>query len=105
MLLLVATIVVVSFQSVGTLLVFGMLLAPAASGALLASRLGTMMAIGILIGAVSTYLGLLISYTFDTAGGATIVLVATAIFFVVLLAVNIKAGMRLRPVTVEDLER
>ena len=92
MLLLVATIVVVSFQTVGTLLVFGMLLAPAASGALLASRLGTMMAIGILIGAVSTYLGLLISYTFDTAGGATIVLVATAIFFVVLVAVNIKAG-------------
>jgi ABC-type Mn2+/Zn2+ transport system permease subunit len=105
MLLLVATIVVVSFQTVGTLLVFGMLLAPAASGALLASRLGSMMAIGIVIGAVSTYLGLLISYTFDTAGGATIVLVATAIFFVVLVAVNIKAGMRLRPVTVEDLGR
>jgi ABC-type Mn2+/Zn2+ transport system permease subunit len=102
MLLLVATIVVVSFQSVGTLLVFGMLLAPAASGALLASRLGSMMAIGIVIGAASTYLGLLISYTFDTAGGATIVLVATAIFFVVLVAVNIKAGVRLRPVTVED---
>jgi ABC-type Mn2+/Zn2+ transport system permease subunit len=99
MLLLVATIVVVSFQTVGTLLVFGMLLAPAASGALLASRLGTMMAIGIVIGALSTYLGLLASYTFDTAGGATIVLVATAIFFIVLVAVNIKAGVRLRPVT------
>jgi len=105
MLLLVATIVVVSFQTVGTLLVFGMLLAPAASGALLASRLGTMMAIGSLIGAVSTYLGLLISYTFDTAGGATIVLVATAIFFVVLVAVNIRAGVQLRPVTAEDLGR
>ncbi len=96
MLLLVATVVVVSFQSVGTLLVFGMLLAPAASGALLASRLGTMMAIGILIGAISTYLGLLISYTFNTAGGATIVLVATAIFFGVLTAVNIKTGRQPR---------
>jgi ABC-type Mn2+/Zn2+ transport system permease subunit len=102
MLLLVATIVVVSFQTVGTLLVFGMLLAPAASGALLASRLGSMMAIATVIGAVSTYLGLLISYVFDTAGGATIVLVATAIFFVVLLAVNVKAGVRPRPVPVED---
>jgi ABC-type Mn2+/Zn2+ transport system permease subunit len=105
MLFLVATIVVVSFQTVGTLLVFGMLLAPAASGALLASRLGTMMAIGVLIGVVSTYLGLLLSYTFDTAGGATIVLVATAIFFMVLLAVNVRAGVRVRAVTFEDLHR
>jgi ABC-type Mn2+/Zn2+ transport system permease subunit len=97
--------VVVSFQTVGTLLVFGMLLAPAASGALLASRLGSMMAIAIVIGAVSTYLGLLISYVFDTAGGATIVLVATAIFFVVLVAVNVRAGVRVRAVTFEDLHR
>jgi ABC-type Mn2+/Zn2+ transport system permease subunit len=96
MLLLVAMTVVVSFHSVGTLLVFGMLLAPAASGALIASRLQTMMAIGILIGSVSTYLGLLFSYMFDTAAGATIVLVATAIFFAVLTVVNVRAGLRLR---------
>jgi len=96
MLLLVATTVVVSFQSVGTLLVFGMLLAPSASGALIASRLPTMMAAGILIGSVSTYLGLLLSYNFDTAAGATIVLVATAIFFVVLTIVNVRAGIRVR---------
>ena len=104
MLLLVASIVVVSFQSVGTLLVFGMLLAPAASGALVASRLGTMMAIGILIGSVSTYLGLLLSYQLNTAAGATIVLVDTAIFFAVLVAVNVRAGIWLRTVGVEDLE-
>jgi ABC-type Mn2+/Zn2+ transport system permease subunit len=64
-----------------------------------------MMAIGVLIGVVSTYLGLLLSYTFDTAGGATIVLVATAIFFTVLLVVNVRAGVRVRAVTVEDLHR
>ena len=39
MLLLVALTVVVAFQTVGTLLVFGMLLAPAAAGALLVSRI------------------------------------------------------------------
>ncbi len=103
MLLLVATTVVVSFQSVGTLLVFGMLLAPAASGALVASRLGSMMAVGIAIGSISTYLGLLFSYTFNTAAGATIVLVATAIFFAILTVVNLRAGVRLRTVGVEDL--
>ena len=40
MLLLVARTVIVSFQSVGTLLVFGMLLAPAGQGALLATGSG-----------------------------------------------------------------
>jgi ABC-type Mn2+/Zn2+ transport system permease subunit len=96
MLLLVATTVVVSFQTVGTLLVFGMLLAPAASGALIASRLQTMMVAGILIGSLSTYLGLLLSYWFDTAAGATIVLVTTTIFFALLTFVNVRAGLRLR---------
>jgi ABC-type Mn2+/Zn2+ transport system permease subunit len=81
-----------------------MLLAPAASGALIARRLGSMMAVGIVIGSVSTYLGLLFSYTFNTAAGATIVLVATAIFFAILTAVNLRAGVRLRMVGVEDIE-
>jgi ABC-type Mn2+/Zn2+ transport system permease subunit len=97
MLLLVAMTVVVSFTSVGTLLVFGMLLAPAATGALLTSRLRTMMMTAVIVGAVSTYLGLLISYNFDTAAGATIVLVATFIFFSVLTAANVRAGLRQRP--------
>lgn len=102
MLLLVATVVVVSFQSVGTLLVFGMLLAPAASGALLASRLPTMMAIAIVIGVISTYVGLWISYSFNTAAGATIVLVATVAFFGVLAAVNVRAGLGVATASAEE---
>ncbi len=88
MLLLVALTVVVSFQTVGTLLVFGMLIAPASTGALLARRVGSMMLIAGLVGAVSSYLGLLASYWLDIAAGAAIVLVATAIFFVVFLLVS-----------------
>ena len=91
MMLLVALTVVVAFQTVGTLLVFGMLLAPAASGALLANRIGTMMVIGALVGSISTYLGLLASYWLDVAASATIVLVAVTIFFVVLLWTNLRA--------------
>ncbi|MDA8238245.1 MAG: metal ABC transporter permease [Chloroflexi bacterium] len=90
MLVLIALTVIVSFQTVGTLLVFGMLLAPAGAGALLAHRVPVMMAIGALIGAASSYLGLLLSYSFDVAAGATMVLVATGFFFVVLAATNIR---------------
>jgi len=91
MLLLVAGTVIASFQTVGTLLVFGMLLAPASAGALLAHRIGAMMAVGALIGTISSYVGLLLSYYLNTAAGATIVLVATIIFFVVLTAVNLRS--------------
>ena len=93
MLLLVAGTVIASFQAVGTLLVFGMLLAPASAGALLAHRIGAMMATGAVIGTISSYVGLLLSYHLNTAAGATIVLVATIIFFVVLTAVNLRSRL------------
>ena len=100
MLVLVALTVIVSFQTVGTLLVFGMLLAPAGAGALLAHRVEAMMAWGATIGIVATYIGLLASYHFDIAAGATIVLVAAAIFFAVLAGTNVRdhvATSRRRP--------
>jgi ABC-type Mn2+/Zn2+ transport system permease subunit len=99
MLLLIALTVIVSFQTVGTLLVFGMLLAPAGAGALLAHRVGAMMAIGALVGAISSYVGLLISYHFDVAAGSTMVLVASVIFFAVLAGTNVRERL-----TVNDRE-
>jgi zinc/manganese transport system permease protein len=90
MLLMIAATVIVSFQTVGTLLVFGLLIAPAGAGALLARRIKAMMAWAILFGVLSMYSGLLISYHFGLATGAAIVLVAVAIFFVVFIIQNIR---------------
>lgn len=90
MLFMVAITVIVSFQTVGTLLVFGLLIAPAGAGALLARRMGAMMAWAALFGALSMYLGLLISYHFDLAAGATIILVAVVLFFIVFVLQNIR---------------
>jgi ABC-type Mn2+/Zn2+ transport system permease subunit len=72
--------VIASFQTVGTLLVLGMLIAPAATGSLFARRIESMMLIAALVGSLSTYIGLLISYHYDLAAGASIVLTAVAIF-------------------------
>ncbi|MEI8308793.1 MAG: metal ABC transporter permease [Chloroflexales bacterium] len=91
MLALIALTVIVSFQTVGTLLVFGMLLAPASSGALLARRIGAMIAWAALLGSAAVYLGLLISYHFNTAAGSTIVLSSTLIFFVIFAVQNLRA--------------
>ena len=90
MLLLVALTVVVAFQTVGTLLVFGMLLAPAAAGALLVSRISSMMVVASIIGAASTYVGLLLSYWFDLAAGAMIVLTSVSVFFVVFALTQVR---------------
>jgi ABC-type Mn2+/Zn2+ transport system permease subunit len=84
LLLLVAGTVVASFQTVGTLLVFGMLVAPASTGALVSSRIGGIMAVGSGVGSASVLLGLLASYHWRWAAGATMVCVAVACFFVVL---------------------
>ncbi|MFM7536096.1 MAG: metal ABC transporter permease [Acidimicrobiales bacterium] len=91
LLALVAGTVVVSFQTVGTLLVFGMLLAPAGAGALLTRRVGAMMVWAAGHGSVSTYLGLLVSYHLGYAAGASVVLVAVALFFAVFATVSARS--------------
>ncbi len=80
MLVLVAITVIASFQSVGTMLVLGMLIAPAAAGALVARRVSTMMLIAALYGTAASYLGLLASYHYDIAAGGSIVFVAVMLF-------------------------
>jgi ABC-type Mn2+/Zn2+ transport system permease subunit len=91
MLVLVAGTIVVSFQTVGSLLVFGMLLAPAGVGALVARRVGMMMLWAAVTGSVSTYVGLLLSYHYEWAAGASVVLVAVGMFFVALLITSARS--------------
>ncbi len=100
MLFMIAATVIVSFQTVGTLLVFGLLIAPAGAGALLARRVEVMMSWAMLFGVLSMYLGLLISYHFNLAAGAAIILVAVVIFFIVFIVQNLRNR---RPVRSEGL--
>lgn len=88
LLALVAAAVVVSFQTVGTLLVFAMLLAPASVGALVATRLVVMMVVSAICGMVSVFLGLLASWHLRLAASASISVVAIAVFFIVLTLSN-----------------
>lgn len=81
---IVALAIVVSLQAVGIILVVAMLVTPAASAQLLSSRFGSMMQLAIAIGIGSAVVGLYLSYWLDVASGATIVLVQTAVFFLVL---------------------
>jgi ABC-type Mn2+/Zn2+ transport system permease subunit len=80
MMAMVATTIIVSFTTVGTLLVMGMLIAPAATGALFARRVSSMIMIAALSGSSSVYIGLLASYHYDLVAGASIVLTAVILF-------------------------
>jgi ABC-type Mn2+/Zn2+ transport system permease subunit len=91
MLFMIAATIIISFQTVGTLLVFGLLIAPAAAGAMLARRVNDMIAIAALFGALSVYIGLLLSYHFNLAAGAAIVLTTTVIFFIVFIINNARS--------------
>lgn len=85
MLVLLALTIVVSLQTVGVGLVAAMLVTPAATASLLTRRLPTMMAVSAAIGALSSVVGLYLSYYLDVASGAAIVLTATALFVVAFL--------------------
>lgn len=95
MLALLATSIVASFQTIGTLLVFGLLIGPPATAALVVRRVPAIMALAVLLGAVSVVVGLLVSYHHGTAGGASISAVSVALFFAVLAAREV--GARARP--------
>ena len=81
---LVALTIVVSLQAVGIILVVAMLVTPAATAQLLTVRFTRLMLTAAIVGIASSVVGLYLSYWLDVASGATIVLVQTAMFLVVL---------------------
>jgi ABC-type Mn2+/Zn2+ transport system permease subunit len=83
---LIAVAIVAAFRVVGTLLVFGLLIAPPATALIWGSTIPRVMAVAAVVGTSSVALGLAISWHAGTAGGATIAVVAVAIFFCVLIA-------------------
>jgi manganese/iron transport system permease protein len=84
LLALITLSIVGSFQTVGTLLVLGMLVGPPATAALLVRRVPAIMAVASLIGVLSVAVGLIISYHANTSGSATMAVVPVVLFFAVL---------------------
>jgi ABC-type Mn2+/Zn2+ transport system permease subunit len=81
LLVLLALTIVVSLQAVGIVLVAALLVTPAAAAYQLTSRFPPMMTLAALFGAISTVGGLYLSYYVRASSGATIVLLATLLFF------------------------
>ena len=85
LLVMLALTIIVALQAVGIVLVAALLVTPAAAAYQLTSRFAPMMAISAAIGVVSTLGGLYLSYFLRSSSGATIVLLATLLFFVAMI--------------------
>lgn len=91
---LIAVAIIGSYQTVGTLLVFGLLVGPAATAALLVRRVPLIMGVAVVIGVLSVVVGLIVSYHANTSGSATIAVTPIVLFFVVLVSQSLMKRYR-----------
>ncbi len=84
LLVILAVTIIVSLQAVGIVLVAALLVTPAAAASQLTKRFIPMMATSCVFGVFSTVGGLYASYELHASSGATIVLLATLVFFAAL---------------------
>ena len=85
LLALIGVTTVIGLQTVGIVLVVALLITPAATAQLLTRRLPPMMAVGAVVGALSSFVGLYIAYYANVSPSAAIVLTATGFFFLAFL--------------------
>jgi ABC-type Mn2+/Zn2+ transport system permease subunit len=97
MVALLTLAIAASFHVVGTLLVFGLLIAPPAAMSLWANRIPVIMLGAAALGGAATACGLLVSWHFGTAAGATIAGLAVAGFFVSALAALVRDRLPFHP--------
>ena len=93
---LLAVSIVASFDAIGTLLVFGLLIGPPATAGLLVRRVPRIMVTAVALGGLAVVVGLAISFHYGTAGGATIAGLAVGQFFVVLAIQEARRALRQR---------
>ena len=93
LLVMLALTIIVALQSVGIILVAALLVTPAAAAYQLTSRFVPMMWLSALFGAISAVGGLYLSYYLRGSSGATIVLLATVLFFGAIAAKSLRASI------------
>jgi manganese/iron transport system permease protein len=91
---LVAFSVVASLQAVGIILAVAMLVTPPATAQMLTASFGRLMTIAVAIGIAGPIAGMFVSYWLNAATGATIVLLETGLFLLVVVARRSAIGPR-----------
>ena len=85
---LIALGVVITIRAVGLILVIALLTIPPYIAEKLTNSMGSMMVLASILSALFCLTGLAISYAFNVSSGASIILVATSVFFIQFLLTN-----------------
>ncbi len=96
LLVLLALTIVISLQAVGIVLVAALLVTPAAAAYQLTTRFTRMMGLSALFGALCAVGGLYLSYYLGSSSGATIVLLATIMFFTAIGGKHLRSAIARR---------
>jgi manganese/iron transport system permease protein/iron/zinc/copper transport system permease protein len=92
---ILAATVVSTMQVLGVTLIAATIVIPAIVGRLVTDSFGRMLVVSTIVGGLCGFAGMYVSFNFDVASGATIVLVAAALFVVVFAATAIINRRRL----------
>ncbi|MFQ5900775.1 MAG: metal ABC transporter permease [Thermodesulfobacteriota bacterium] len=91
--LILAASIIVSMNIIGVTMIAAAIVIPATTARMLTNSFNKIVAYSTIIGAVTSVLGIYLSYYLDTASGATIVLFAAAVFCFVLVYNQIKTRL------------
>ncbi|MBW4577851.1 MAG: metal ABC transporter permease [Aphanothece sp. CMT-3BRIN-NPC111] len=92
--LMLATLLVATLNVLGVTLIISAVVIPASIARLLSNRFGYMMVISGVLGAAIAFVGIYLSYYFDIASGASVVLLSTLIFGCVLFWSRLRRRQR-----------
>ena len=92
---LLSLTILVTMRVIGTLLISALLVIPASIARMLTNSFARMLWISPIIGGVSAFTGMYLSYFLDTSASATIILTGTLMFIVVYAATGIRGRTRI----------
>ncbi len=92
--LILAATIIASIRIMGVTLIAASLVIPPVIARLITDRFANMLVLSTIIGALLGFAGMFVSYEFDVASGASIVLLSTALFALTLLFVTVRQWMR-----------
>jgi ABC-type Mn2+/Zn2+ transport system permease subunit len=94
LMVMLSVTILVTMRVIGTLLISALLVIPAATARMITNSFSRMLMLSPLIGALCCLVGMNLSYHLDTSAGATIILVAAAVFAATYLLAGRRARLR-----------
>ena len=94
LMVMLSVTILVTMRVIGTLLISALLVIPAATARMITNSFSRMLMLSPLVGAACCLVGMNLSYHLDTSAGATIILVAAAVFTATYLLAGRRARLR-----------